>query len=103
LFEALNLLAQQLSAIGFVEDINLLAYSESTAENCIALETAHNQCLQWASTHGMRFALDKYTLTPHFTRRHNFDLTAAVQLGERTIKPFPNVRILGLLLDSRLR
>jgi retron-type reverse transcriptase len=68
LLEALNLPELRLSAIGFANDINLLTYGKSTAENCNALETTHDRCLTWASTHGMRFAPKKYTLT-HFTRR----------------------------------
>ena len=61
-----------------------------------------SQHLEWASTHGMRFAPKKYTLT-HFTRRRGFDLGAPIQIGTRTIAPSPVVQILGLQLDSRLR
>ena len=102
LLKALNQLSPQLSAIGFADDINLLIYSKSTAENCTALESAHEQCLEWASTHGMRFAPQKYKLT-HFTRRHGFDLEAPVQIQGRTIAPSPAVRVLGVQLDSKLR
>jgi hypothetical protein len=102
LLEGLNQPGQQLSAVGFADDINLLTYSESTASNCAALESAHEQCLEWASKHGMRFAPQKYTLT-HFTQRNGFDLEAPVRIQGRTIAPSPVVRILGLQLDSRLR
>jgi hypothetical protein len=102
LLEVLNQLSPQLSAIGFADDINLLTYSKSTAENCAALESAHEQCLEWASTHGMRFALQKYKLT-HFTQKNGFNLKAPVQVQGRTIAPSPVVQILGLQLDTRLR
>ena len=102
LLEALNQLNLQLSAVGFADDINLLAYSKSTAENCAVLESAHKRCLDWASTHGMRFAPQKYKLT-HFTRRHSFDLEALVRIQGRTITPLPTVQILGVQLNSRLR
>jgi hypothetical protein len=95
LLEALNQLNPQLSAVGFADDINLLTYSKSTAGNCTTLEVAHVRCLEWASTHGMRFALDKYKLT-HFTRRRRFDLEAPLQIQDMTIAPSPAVRILGV-------
>jgi hypothetical protein len=66
LLKALDLLELRLSTLGFAGDINLLTYSESTVVNCITLESAHDRCLAWASTHRMKFALRKYTLT-HFT------------------------------------
>src|SRR5579862_5135934 len=102
LLDALNLPDLRLSATGYADDINLLTYGESTIANCIALESAHERCLEWAETHGMRFAPDKYHLT-HFTRQNRFDLTAPVQIGDQTIRPSPTIRILGLQLDSRLR
>jgi hypothetical protein len=101
LLEALNLLELRLSTLGFADDINLLTYSESTVVNCITLESAHDRCLAWASTHGMKFALRKYTLT-HFTQRSNFDLEAPIQINGREIAPKPVVRILGVQLDTKL-
>jgi hypothetical protein len=81
LLETLNQPDLRLSVLGFADDINLLAYGESTIANCISLESAHDQCLAWASTHGMRFAPEKYKLT-HFTRRRGFDLGAAVRIAD---------------------
>jgi len=66
LLEALDVLELYLSTLSIADEINLLVYIESTAVNCIALEAAHDKCLKWTSTHGMQFALQKYTLT-HFT------------------------------------
>jgi hypothetical protein len=63
--------------LGFADDVNLLSYGESTATTCANLELSHEQCLDWARTHGMRFAPSKYTLT-HFTRRKVFDVQAPV-------------------------
>ena len=34
-----------LSAVGFADDINMLAYSRSTEGNCRILEAAHTRCL----------------------------------------------------------
>ena len=102
LLEALNMPNTPISPIGFADDINLLTYSESLDVNCINLELAHEKCLAWARTHGMRFAPDKYKLT-HFTRRRGLELTRHVQIGGVTIQPSPSVTVLGLRLDSDLR
>ena len=67
-------LKEGLSAIGFADDVNMLAYSRSTERNCRILEAGHARCLLWARRHGMKFAPNKYELI-HFTRsRHQFNL-----------------------------
>ena len=68
LLEALNQPDLPLSPLGFADDINLLTYREATVINCTNLEIVYEQCLDWARTHGMQFAPNKYTLT-HLTRR----------------------------------
>lgn len=87
--------------LGFADDINLLTYGHTTASTCTNLELAHEECLDWARTHGMRFAINKYTLT-HFTRRRGFNLQAPVQLQDVTVQPELSVRILGIQVDSKL-
>ena len=76
-------------------------YGRTAAGNCANLEIAHEQCLNWARTHGMRFAPNKYTLT-HLTRRRRIDLHALVRLQGVVVELEPVVRILGLQLDSKL-
>jgi len=102
LLETLNQTDIPLALVGFADDINLLTYRHSTTTNCQNLQQGHTKCLEWARTHGMRFALAKYTLT-HFTRRRGFDLQAPIVLPEATVQPEPSVKILGLILDTRLR
>jgi hypothetical protein len=45
LLKALNQLDLPLSPLGFANDVNLLMYKETIANNCSNLETAHKQCL----------------------------------------------------------
>ena len=92
-----------MSGIGFADDLNALAYSKSTQQNCQKLEELHKECLEWASRHGITFALDKYELV-HFTRStRKFDLQASIQLTPEVSKqPTKEVKVLGVLLDSRL-
>jgi hypothetical protein len=92
-----------LSAIGFADDVNMLAYGRSTESNCRILEAGHLRCLGWARRHGMRFAPTKYELI-HFTRsRSLFNLRASVYLDGTEKQPSPDIRVLGVWLDTKLR
>ena len=102
LLETVNKPDQPMLPLGFADDINLLTYRDATIVNCTNLELAHEQCLDWARTHGMQFAPNKYTLT-HFTRCRRYNLQAPVRLQGVVVKPEPVVRILGLQLDTKLR
>ena len=102
LLETLNDIDAPITPIGFADDINLLTYGPSTAQNCASLQLGHNICLEWGRTHGMKFAPAKYKLV-HFTRRQGFDLQASVTLAETIVHPEPTVKILGVVLDSKLR
>lgn len=90
-----------ISPLGFADDTNLLAFGDTTSSNCNSLEEAHRLCEEWAESHGMTFALQKYTLT-HFTRRRHQETQAPARLGHITVQPSPTMRILGVLLDSKL-
>ncbi|KAI1001176.1 hypothetical protein K3495_g7023 [Podosphaera aphanis] len=54
------------TAVGFVDDTNILTWSNSTEENCRNLERYHGICEEWAKKHGVRFAPENYQLI-HFT------------------------------------
>jgi hypothetical protein len=91
-----------LSAVGFADDVNILAYSRSTGSNCRMLEEEHSRCLAWAKRHGMRFAPTKYELI-HFTRSRQFNLRASIHLGSIEKQPSSDIRVLGVWLDTKLR
>ena len=91
------------SALGFVDDINVLAWGESTECNCAALARIHHWCQEWARKHGVAFAPTKYELI-HLTRHpKKFNLGAAISLGATEVSPKAHVRILGVEIDSKLR
>jgi hypothetical protein len=46
LLKIYNWSKEGLSAIGFADDVNLLAYSQSTETNCQVLEEAHTKLLK---------------------------------------------------------
>ena len=91
------------SCIGFADDLNALAYSTSTEQNCRQLEALHSEALEWAKRHGITFAPDKYELI-HFSRaRTRFNLRASIRLSDTVTKePVKEVRVLGVWLDPKL-
>jgi len=55
---------------GFINDINLITYGPTAAENCRTLEKAYNTYIEWARQYGVQFSPEKYQLI-HFIRKHN--------------------------------
>lgn len=103
LLDALDKPKDRLHPLGYIDDVNLLTYGESIQENCRRLEAAHQTCLDWARTYGMRFTEAKYTLI-HFSRRHQSATSQTpVSLPSATIQPSASIRVLGVELDSGLR
>lgn len=89
------------SSLAFVDDLNILVYSSSTAENCRRLERAHEKCQEWARRHGAKFSPEKYELI-HFTRSRRTDLHKAVRIEGETCPPKAEVRVLGVQVDPKL-
>jgi hypothetical protein len=92
-------------AVGFVDDTNLIAWGPSAASNCEILTRAHNICLTWAFQYGAKFAPEKYHLI-HFTRKrrdHQGDLQSCIRIENHEIKAEQTVKILGVIVDSKLK
>lgn len=92
----------RLDRIGFVDDMNMVAFGRSTEDNCRRLERAHDRCMDWARRYGAKFAPEKYELM-HFSRRRCYDMEAAITVNGQTKTPAQVMRILGVWLDPGLR
>ena len=91
------------SAIGFVDDVNILIYGKSTEDNCRTLGRLHDVCKRWAEQHGATFAPAKYELI-HLTRTpKRFNMKASLKIGEIDIETKTDVRVLGLQIDTKLK
>ena len=91
------------SALGFVDDINVLAYGKSTEENCKTLEEIHKKCEKWAIRYGSVFAPKKYELI-HLSRNpKKFNMSTVVRIENSIIEPKTDIRILGLRIDTKLK
>ena len=92
-----------ISSVGFADDLNVLAYGDSTAANCKELEQVHEKCLQWAARFGMAFAPNKYELIHFSTATKRFDMAQPIHLGEVSKDPTASVRVLGVWFDPKLK
>ena len=103
LIEACSQPGRAVSACGFIDDVNILVYGDSTEGNCHRLNNIHTRCEEWARRHGATFAPKKYELI-HFTRTpKRFNMAATVNLNTIRISPSASVRVLGVQLDSKLK
>ena len=105
LLEQFSTLNQGVLGFGFVDDTNLIAVGPSAADNCQRLSRAHDQCKDWAQSHGAVFAPDKYQLI-HFTRRRRHaaeDLASTINIdGHQIALEKKAIRVLGVWLDPKL-
>jgi len=85
---------------GFIDDISLLTYSESTERNVRNLEKAYGKCLNWARSHGSRFNPEKSELIHFIGRRRVY--RASITLEGRIIEPSKSIKLLGAHLDQGL-
>ena len=91
------------SAIGFVDDVNILTYGTQTESNCRILGKLHDKCQKWARTHGATFAPQKYELI-HLTKTpKKFNMEANLQIDQINITPKLDIRVLGVQIDSKLK
>jgi len=103
LIEACSHPGRGVSGIGFVDDINVLVYGDSTEGNCQKLEKVHQDCESWAKRHGATFAPHKYELI-HFSRTPKwFNMKASLNLNNIAVAPTASVRVLGVQLDTKLK
>ena len=91
---------KEVSALGFADDTNLLAFSSSLKSNLLKLKSTYSKCQDWARKHSMKFPPEKYELLYFSRRRDNLQLS--LRLGEVVLQPKEEVHILGLYFDSKL-
>ena len=101
LHETVHTPSSGVSALGFADDTNLLAFGHSLKSNLLKLKNTHHKCLSWAARHGIVFSPEKYEIL-HFSRRRSDNLQLKLRLGNVILKPKEEVRVLGVYLDAKL-
>lgn len=87
---------------GYIDDVAILAWGNTTERTCQALSTILEKAQRWACTHASVFAPDKFQLT-HFTRTlKSIDTDASIRTEWGEIKPSKTCKYLGVTMDARL-
>ncbi|KFA45923.1 hypothetical protein S40293_10177 [Stachybotrys chartarum IBT 40293] len=98
----LNILRVVVQAVGYIDDVSILAIGPTAPRNCKTLKVIHRKAEDWALKHGSQFAPAKYGLV-HFARDRRCNTTHALRLTHATIKASRSCRYLGVQLDTGLR
>ena len=93
----------RLSVTNFVNDINILIYSEFTKWNCEMLKKAWNKILKWTKRHEFKFNERKHELI-HFSRTSKrYNIKINITLKKHRMNASTDLRILKIQLNFRLR
>ena len=93
----------RLSVTGFVNDINILTYSEFTKRNCEMLKKAWNKILEWTKRHKFKFNERKHELI-HFSKTSKkYNMKISIALKKHQINASIDFRILKIQLNFKLR
>lgn len=103
LLETCNRAGKKAVSMGFVDDINILAYGTSTEANCRTLERMHDICAKWARSYGAKFSFKKYELIHLAKNPKKFNMKATVNIDTFQFKAKTDIRILGLQIDTKLK
>jgi hypothetical protein len=90
-----------LIAVGFTDNLNLLAFGKDTQATHWYLKGTWQIYSQWARTQGIEFAPEKSKLV-HLTRTHIAPMIP-VHLDQQTITPVQEARFLGVWIDCKLK
>jgi ribonuclease HI len=90
------------SPIGYIDDVNIITYSDSTETNCRNLQAVYARCQDWERKHASKFNPTKYKLIHLFRRRRRHDMQCPLVLPGMTLQPVGFLRFLGIIIDSKL-
>jgi hypothetical protein len=89
-------------AVTFVDEYTAWVVGKTAAENQDRLQAIVQQATEWESRSGASFEGDKTSFI-HFTRNSRLLADEPVAVKGQEVRPAPSVKILGLVMDSRLR
>lgn len=105
LLESLGNRQDDVTGFGFIDDTNIIAWGPSEEHNCRKLNAVHQECEEWATKYGAKFAPEKYQLI-HFSRKRRpagETRTTSLKIAGQTINPEGKaIRVLGVWLDPKL-
>ena len=95
--------SQDIIALGFINNINLIIQGNIVVENNTRLNQAYNRYIVQAKRYSARFALDKYQLI-YFIRKRRVgsNLALTVNIQGCKVKLEATLKALGVQVDFRL-
>lgn len=106
LFFNADLVSRKINAnqggIAFVDDYTAWVVGHSAEENRTGIQKIIKEATEWEKRSGATFEPGK-TAYIHFTRNENKDDGQAVEVGDAEIYPATEVKILGVIMDQKLR
>ena len=93
----------RLNVTGFVNNINILTYSEFTEWNCDVLKKTWNKVLEWTKRHEFKFNERKHELI-HFSRTSKkYNMKIDITLRKHRMNANADFKILKIQLNFKLR
>ena len=96
--DLINILRKISKVCGYADDIFLSTTSRSVETNIETLEKAAAVAIEWANKNEQEFSEEKSNLI-HFSKNR---IDAIMQVGTKTIYPQLDIRLLGVIFDSKL-
>jgi uncharacterized membrane protein YkvA (DUF1232 family) len=91
-----------ITAIGYIDDVAIMATGNITKESCDKLATALTTANQWAQKHASIFAPEKFQLI-YFTRSKTIDTNQVLSIAWGGITPKLTCKYLEITLNTRLK
>ena len=91
----------QVRSPSYVDDIALVASSDSIDNNCLILQNAAEKILQLQNQNNIQFDMEKIELI-HFHSKRIDNQNYPISIRNNQIKPKNLIRWLGIWLDSKL-
>jgi exonuclease III/ribonuclease HI len=89
-------------AIAFVDDFTAWVTGPTAQSNKEGIQAIINEALDWERRSGATFEAEK-TAIIHFTRKSYRSATEAFIIKRQTVQPKDQVKILGVLMDAKLK
>ncbi|KFA55196.1 hypothetical protein S40293_09951 [Stachybotrys chartarum IBT 40293] len=89
-------------SIAFVDDFTAWVCGPTAEENRAGIQTIIDEALDWEKRSGATFEADK-TAIIHFTKSDYKNDTVAFTIKGQEVRPKAQVKILGLIMDTRLK
>ena len=91
------------NVIEFVNDINILMYSESTERNCEMLKKTWKKVVEWTKKHDFKFNKQKHELI-HFSKIFKkYNMNVNMTLKKHRINASTDFKILKIQLNFKLK